>query len=251
MTQTSAFFSGTSNIVLPVPNKQAFPPEFKDKSRLEYYGFLFNSAEVNSSFYKIPQASTIRRWAQSVPEQFRFTFKLFKEVTHCKEAVFNTGPVARFMDTISEAGQKKGALLVQFPPSRTISTSQLEHLLREIRRSDPDSAWDVSVEFRSRSWYQEETYELLDEYGAAMVLHDLPASASPMSESSAPFVYLRFHGPEGGYRGSYSDDYLSEYASYIDEWMQEGKRVYAYFNNTMGNAVRNLMTLNDLVRKKY
>jgi uncharacterized protein YecE (DUF72 family) len=60
-------------------------------------------------------------------------------------------------------------------------------------------------------------------------------------------VYVRFHGPNGGYRGSYTDDFLYEYAQYIKEWMAEGKDIYAYFNNTMGDAINNLVTLKSFL----
>jgi uncharacterized protein YecE (DUF72 family) len=81
-----------------------------------------------------------------------------------------------------------------------------------------------------------------------MVIHDLPASAAPQEPPGLYFVYLRFHGPNGGHRGSYPDDFLTEYAQYIRQWLTEGKRIYAYFNNTMGAAVHNLATLNQLVQ---
>src|SRR2546423_6921762 len=64
------FYSGTSGLVLPF-SKRSFPAEFKDKSRLHYYASLFNSIEINSSFYKMPMASTIKRWGESVPDGFR------------------------------------------------------------------------------------------------------------------------------------------------------------------------------------
>ena len=57
-------------------------------------------------------------------------------------------------------------------------------------------------------------------------------------------MYVRFHGPTGNYRESYVDDFLYEYASYINEWIEEGKTVYVYFNNTMGDAFNNLKYLN-------
>src|ERR1044072_276638 len=88
--------SGTSGLVLPVPNKKAFPPEFKDKSRLTYYGSLFNSIEINSSFYKIPQAATVKKWADSVPDNFAFTFKLWREITHIKGLAYQPEDVLRF-----------------------------------------------------------------------------------------------------------------------------------------------------------
>lgn len=78
------FFCGTGNVVLPVPHKTHLPPEYKDKSRLNYYASMFNSMEVNSSFYKIPMPRTVEKWANDVPENFRFTFKLFGGITHAK-----------------------------------------------------------------------------------------------------------------------------------------------------------------------
>ena len=60
-------------------------------------------------------------------------------------------------------------------------------------------------------------------------------------------MYLRFHGPTGNYRESYSEDFLNEYATYISAWIEEGKEVYVYFNNTMGDAFNNLKTINGLL----
>jgi uncharacterized protein YecE (DUF72 family) len=243
-----AFYSGTSGVVLPVPNKLAFPPEFQEKSRLTYYGSLFNSVEINSSFYKVPMPVTIQKWAESVPENFRFTFKLWKEITHVKELIFNAEDVNRFMQVIAQAGEKKGSLLVQFPPSITIKNkNQVEKLLATINNADPEQNWQTALEFRHKSWYNEDTYDLLSNYNAGIVLHDKGASTSPMLEPTTAFVYLRFHGPGGSYKGSYADDFLYEYAQYIKDWREEGKTVYVYFNNTMGDAIQNLMTLNRFI----
>lgn len=243
-------YTGTSNVVLPVPNKQAYPPQYQNKSRLCYYGSLFNSVEVNSTFYKLPLARTIARWTDEVPENFRFTFKLWQQVTHQKGLAFNPDDVHRFMSIINHAGDKKGCLLVQMPPSTTFNIFQLNHLINTIKQADESRAWPIAIEFRNRSWYDESVYDMLDEQGVSMVLHDLPASAAPMRLGDSSFVYLRFHGPQGGYRGSYDDDFLHEYAQYAKEWVADGKAVYAYFNNTMGEAVKNLMTFNDYLNEQ-
>ena len=242
------FFSGTSGVVLPVPNKQFFPPEFQDKSRLNYYASLFNSVEINSSFYKVPQAITVGKWAESVPENFQFTFKLWREITHTKGLAFNPQDVDRFIETINAVGEKKGCLLVQFPPSLKISGArQFEKLLSSIVQADAERQWKVAVEFRNQSWYHEDIYELLEQVGIGLVIHDKPLSVTPLYDITEKFVYLRFHGPSGDYKGNYTDDFLYEYAEYIQEWNNEGKVVYVYFNNTMGNAVKNLMTLNGIL----
>ncbi|WP_342646067.1 DUF72 domain-containing protein [Mucilaginibacter sp. CSA2-8R] len=241
------FYSGTSNVVLPVPNKQAYPEAFKDKSRLTYYSSLFNSVEINSTFYKLPLARTVERWTQETEDNFRFTFKLWQGITHTKGDPFLSEDLARFIHIINYAQNKKGALLIQFPPSVSRNPILLHRLLTEIKLAAPDAQWPIAIEFRHRSWYTDQIYEMLEQHGAAMVWHDLPASAAPIQVSNVDLIYLRFHGPEGGYRGSYTDDFLSEYATYITDWLSEGKTVYTYFNNTMGAAVQNLVTLNKLV----
>lgn len=247
-----AFYSGTSGLLLPVPNKQYYPIEFRDKSRLTYYGFLFNSIEINSSFYKVPLAKTVKNWAESVPEAFKFTFKLWREITHQKGLSFDPEEVRRFLKIIDEVGDsKKGCLLVQFPPSiGTTFLPQLSQLLHTIREADPQSGWKLALEFRHASWYQEMTYDLMQTYQAGLVLHDKPGSVSPMVTQETDFIYLRFHGPKGDYKGGYEDDFLAEYATYIQDWINEGKTVYVYFNNTAGDAIRNLETLKTEVHKQ-
>lgn len=241
-------YSGTSGLVLPVP-QSLYPPEFKGKSRLTYYASLCNSIEINSSFYKTPMTSTVSKWAESVSGNFQFSFKLSKAVTHAKGLDFNAEDLNNYMQTIAHIGNKKGCLLVQFPPALKIEKCrQLQNLLISIKSADADETWKVAIEFRNTSWYHKEVYDLLDQYKCSMVIHDLPVAATPLTESTADFRYLRFHGPGGRYRGSYSDDFLHKYAQYIKTWASEGKVVYFYFNNTMGDAFKNLQTLNDLVQ---
>ena len=242
-------FSGTSGLILPVKNKQFYPVEFKDKPRLTYYASLFNSIEINSTFYKIPMESTIRNWSEQVPENFRFTFKLWKGITHRKGLAFESDDVFRFIRTINNIGLKKGCLLVQFPPGFKIDLAQrLEVLLTKIKEADPENSWKTAIEFRHKSWYHEGIFDLLEEHKVGVVVHDKPGSETPYLESSVNFKYLRFHGPDGDYRGHYTNDFLHEYASYIHDWTtMEEKEVYVYFNNTMGDAVKNLAELNSLV----
>ena len=247
--QVNTFYSGLSGLQLPIP-KYLFPPPFENASRLTYYASFFNSIEVNSSFYKIPQAGTVTKWVDAVPEFFRFTFKLWKGITHFKGLHFNKEDVATFFNSI-HAVKKKGCLLVQFPPGLgSEHYFQLKKLLSCINEINLKNEWKVAVEFRNTSWYQEKVYELLDFYKAAMVIHDIPKSATPLIDQPTDFIYARFHGPTGNYRDSYSEDFLYEYATYINEWIAEGKTVYVYFNNTMGDAFKNLQTLNNFFQDK-
>jgi uncharacterized protein YecE (DUF72 family) len=250
--QFDHYYSGTSGLLLPVPNKLYYPEEFKDKSRLCYYASLMDSIEVNSSFYKIPQAATMKKWAADVPPEFRFTFKLFREITHNKDLAFDPEVLSRFMRVISHVDEKKGCLLVQFPPSIRINHfAQLRVLFAMLRDNDPGMEWKIAIEFRHPSLYVDEVYELLETYQFGLVIHDKTPANTPIMETHPDFYYLRFHGPSGNYRGSYADDVLYEYASYVTEWLSEGKKVFVYFNNTMGEAINNLNTLRQLIRDTY
>ena len=244
----SLIFTGTSNVELPVTNKASYPPAFREKSRLEYYASLFNSVEINSSFKKIPMPKTVARWAASVPDGFRFTFKLWNGITHNKDLVFQAEDVKNFLTVISASGSRKGCLLVQFPGKLSITAlGQVDQLLMHIRNSNPGQEWKVALEFRNQSWYHTDVYELLNGYQAAIVYHDMPGSVSTGVEHLGAFIYVRFHGTEKGYRGTYPDALLKEYAERMNTWNQQGREVYVYFNNTLGDAVKNLMTLNSML----
>ena len=244
----STFYTGTSGLVLPI-TQSLFPPEFQGKSRLTYYASLFNSIEINSSFYKLPKAATVKNWSDNVGSNFRFTFKLLKDITHAKQLHYSTAHVKLFMQTISEVGDKKGCLLIQFPPKLHFENfHRLEDLLNNLQECNREYHWKIAIEFRNPSWYVGETIELLNHHKAAMVIHDIPASATPFINLKSDFKYLRFHGPGGKYRGTYTDEFLKSYASFIKDWLKEKKQMFVYFNNTMGDALNNLNTLNKLVQ---
>jgi uncharacterized protein YecE (DUF72 family) len=244
------FYGGISGLQVPVPKYQ-FPEEHRDSSRLKYYSTFFKSIEINSSFYRLPQAATVSKWCREVPDDFKFTYKLWRDITHVKHLAFKESDVVQFYERISAAGDKKGCVLIQFPPSLGSSQlMQLRELLSCIERTDPTREWKIAVEFRNSSWYEEDLEMLCRDHKVAIVLQDIPKSRTPMMDQLQDFVYLRFHGPTGNYRDSYTEELLSEYAISIREWMEEGKDVYAYFNNTMGAAFANLQTLSAMVLKK-
>ena len=241
------FYSGLSGIALPVP-KYKFPVAFRDTSRLAYYASLFSSLEVNSSFYRIPAPRTVEKWALSVPGNFKFTFKLFREVTHNKGLAFKEENIAAFFNSIDHVGDHKGCVLVQLPPGTDFSAlPQLKLLLQCISAKNRSQHWKIAIEVRHKSWYCSQLYNLIDDANVALVIHDIPKSATPMIHQNSDVVYLRFHGPTGNYRDSYPESFLYEYAGYIREWISENKTVYAYFNNTMGDAYNNQLVLTRFV----
>jgi len=241
------FYCGTSNIVLPVPNKSHFPPGYRDKTRLTYYASIFNSLEVNSSFYKIPLGRTVAKWTTEVPPGFTFSFKLWQGITHARELLYDQKDVGLFMNAISMAGDRKGCLLIQFPAGITGSYIQrLRKLLDDLAQTGLTTGWKLAIEFRHPTWYRDPVYQLLEQHNAAVVQHDMPRSPTPAIDMATSFAYIRFHGEKGDYRGSYAHGHMQEYAGHIKDLLEENKDVYAYFNNTIGDAVYNAMELRDL-----
>ncbi|NCI49523.1 DUF72 domain-containing protein [Sediminibacterium roseum] len=239
-------YCGTSNIVLPVKNKTFFPPEFSEASRLTYYASLFNSLEVNQTFYKLPLERTLARWRDETPASFRFTLKLGKEITHNKGLLFDEAVLKRYMQVFDAIGEKKGCLLIQFPGgTKADAFNQLELLLELL--GDMNTGWKLSVEFRDNSWYMGEVYELLALHHALLVEHDMPKSATPAKIPAADTRFFRFHGVEGDYRGTYTDELIGSYATKIKQAIAAKQDVYAYFNNTIGEAVHNALALQGRV----
>jgi len=238
---------GTSGIIVP-GNKTTFPDEYRSGSRLHYYGSLFNTLEINSSFYKIPLASTFAKWATEVPDNFKFTVKLWQGITHTKKLLYSATDIDNFMQAANCLGEKAGCLLIQFPASISASfVTEVESIIDRLSRSDTCNQWRLAIEFRHTSWYQKVTYDLLDKYQASQVIHDMPNSKTPAEYEPKDLAYFRFHGPTGNYNGSYNTDFITDCAQQINLWRKHGKEIYAYFNNTMGNALQNAQLLQKLL----
>ncbi len=153
------------------------------------------------------------------------------------------------MRAIAPARYKTGCLLIQFPPSVKVDKlNELQQLLAAVDHYN-EAKWTIAVEFRDASWYERETAEILEEYKASVVMHDITASAPPLKFAAAENAYIRFHGPDGNYRGSYDDSVLKRKAAEIRELLRSDKQVYVYFNNTIGDANKNLDLLKSHVNR--
>jgi uncharacterized protein YecE (DUF72 family) len=252
MQTADLFFAGTSGLVLPVPNKQALPAKFRNKPRLTYYATLFNTLEVNSSFYKVPKPSTFAKWVYEVPDGFRFSVKLWRGITHVPALHFRMRDVERFMEAVNQLSTTIGCLLIQLPPStRSDKNPQLRRLLECITLADPLHTWRIAVEFRHPSWYNNLTATLLRQFSASWVIQDMPDSTMRDAMPEASFIYVRYHGPVGDYKGSYPDERLIRDSDRVIGWLNQGKEVFVYFNNTIGDALNNTDRLKELVGEPF
>lgn len=238
---------GTSGIVLPGA-KSSFPEEFRSGSRLHYYGSLFNTLEINSSFYKIPLPVTFEKWTTEVPDNFKFTVKLWRGITHAKKLEYTPADIDFFMHAANHLRYKKGCLLLQFPASITSEyENKVETILQRLNLLNENEQWQLAIEIRHTSWYKNNFYSLFDKYKTSLVIHDMPASKTPIDYQSTKFFYFRFHGPTGNYKDSYTTEFIQEYANRINTCSKTGKDVYVYFNNTMEGALDNARLLQKLI----
>ncbi len=147
---------------------------------------------------------------------------------------------------LSLLGERRGVLLVQLPPSLPYDHPRLRYFLSIWPRE-----FGAAFEFRHPSWHREETFSLLEDHGAAYCVMS-GARLPCVLRATAPFVYVRLHGPdpERMCAGSYAGDDLRWWAARIGEWRAAGKEVFAYFNNDGGgHAVRNAAALAGMLER--
>lgn len=226
-----------------------YPEDLPTKDWLGYYASLFDSVEVNSTFYHMPRATTAKSWHDGTPDNFMFVIKLNRYLTHTKRLTGNDDfnrTLNDFYDRIRPLGPKLAAVLVQLPPGLKQSDGRLDNLAHQSAEYDKANGirLRLAIEFRHASWFTDETYALMRRYNLANVISDSPDRWPASKEVTADFAYIRFHGNRELYRSSYTDKELAGWAGFIRKKCAACQDVLAYFNNDY-NAVgaRNALTL--------
>jgi uncharacterized protein YecE (DUF72 family) len=217
-----------------------YPHDAPARLRLNYYTNHFQTVELNSSYYRWPRDASFRRWRSVTPESFLLTVKAPRGLTHTSRLYAPERWVERISLAFETLASKRGVLLVQLPPQFLCDYRRLDYFLRLV------PGWlRVAVEFRHPSWHSEEIFNLLEERGAAYCVMS-GARLLCVLRATAPFVYVRLHGPDRYhlYAGSYSAQDISWWSERIREWEGAGRDVFVYFNNDGdGHAVRNALAL--------
>ena len=223
--------------------REIFYPKGLPVSRwFAFYAEHFDTVEINNSFYMLPKPETFAKWRDRAPPGFCYAVKANRYLTQAKKLKDCEEPIERMMAATRCLGDHLGPMLYQLPPSLKINLERLESFLQLI----PKDVANV-FEFREKSWYVPETYALLDRYGAAFCVHDMPGSASERI-AVGPIAYIRFHGGEGKYWGRYSDEGLLSWADWMIAQAVAGRPVWAYFNNDMfGHALDDAQTLEGMI----
>jgi uncharacterized protein YecE (DUF72 family) len=221
-----------------------YPPDTPVRDRLDYYIKRFQTVELNSSFYRWPKQTTFANWEHRLPDGFLLTVKAPRGLTHAKKLYQPEVWMERIKPCWHELKQKRAVFLVQLAPQQACDYDRLAYFLEQV------PPWmRVAVEFRHPSWHNDAIFALLEQHRAAYCIMS-GAQLPCILRVTAPFVYVRLHGPDHNhlYGGSYSDADLHWWADRMREWAATGKDVFAYFNNDGGGyAVRNAQTLLNLV----
>lgn len=215
----------------------------REGTHLERYSRTFNCCEINSSFYRPHKYSTWERWSASVPEEFRFSVKLPRTITHDAELKCGSADLAAFFKQVTFLGEKLGPVLIQLPPRCVFDHVTAKHFFGRIREQH---GGEVVLEARHPSWFNPQTDDLLKEFSIAGVAADpacVPAAGHPMGFRQ--LVYFRLHGSPRCYYSAYSDKLLKALARRIVKLAKES-RVWCIFDNTaVGLAVPNALQLKE------
>jgi uncharacterized protein YecE (DUF72 family) len=199
-------------------------------SGLERYAARFSCAEINSSFHRSHRPDTWARWADSVPEDFRFSAKLPKAITHIARLIGCEAALACALDEMAVLGPKLEVLVVQLPPSLGFDPA-MAAFFASLRAEWPRG---IACEPRHPGWFEPEAEAMLAGHRVARIAADpaiCPAAARPGGWSG--LVYYRLHGSPARYRSSYDDGRLEKLAAEI---APAAAPLWCIFDNTASSA---------------
>jgi uncharacterized protein YecE (DUF72 family) len=243
-----------------------YPISMKSSQFLEFYSQIFLTTEIDSTYYHIPALKVVENWAKNTPKYFSFSAKLPSEVTHKSKLKLETAlpHLKKYLNNMSplEKTNKMIAHLIQLPPSfqKGKYWQDLESFFnhwnewREAEgkklcgQSFNSESWRIVVEFRNKSWMNDQTFELLRRYNVGYCAVIEPELPPRMDITRNDIFYLRFHGygKKPWWNYLFSDKELDEWAGSIKNVMKSNPKAtkVAYFNNHFsGNAVKNAMDI--------
>ena len=243
-------FVGTSGYAYRHWKGVFYPEELPSHKWLKFYTEHFNSVEINSTFYRIPKQSTTRGWLKKVPDDFRYTLKANRGITHYGRLRGEraTKSLEDFFEAITPAKERTGCILYQLPPSLRRDDSLLEDFCSLLAEEYGD--WKHAIEFRHNSWLDEATFQTLRRHNICYVLVSGPKQKFE-EEVTAPFSYIRLHGATRWYSYNYSKEELKVWANVAKRLLKRCDELFVYFNNDdNAYAVYNAKQLKGLLGVK-
>jgi uncharacterized protein YecE (DUF72 family) len=221
-----------------------YPETLSQKQWFEYYTALFDTVELNNTFYRLPTARAVEGWAAAAPPGFRFALKLGQFASHRMKLRDAVSWLPNHLDRAERLGASLGPTLVQLPPRWRRNASRLDEFLAVVPQT---MRW--AVELRDASWLRDDVFAVLRRHQAALCIHDL-LDGHPF-ELTTDWTYMRFHGPHAAttpYHGAYGPRRLRSWAERLAGELDRGHDVYCYFNNDYeGHAVTDAQWLRDAI----
>ena len=229
---------GCAGWTIPRHDIAAFPEQ---GSHLERYAQVFGGVEINSSFYRPHRQQTYARWADSVPDDFRFSVKLPRTISHDAGLRDIDAPLARFASEVAALGGKLGCLLLQLPPKFAFDEAVAADFFG---RAATMFSCMIACEARHPSWFSPEATALMTAHAITRVIAD-PAKGQPGAHApTTADIYVRLHGSPRIYYSSYPDAYLESLRQDIAIHTAAGRDVWCIFDNTAsGASVPNALAL--------
>ncbi|TEU08687.1 DUF72 domain-containing protein [Candidatus Bathyarchaeota archaeon] len=215
------------------------------KGMLTQYTKVFNTTEVNSTFYRYPSPRMVQGWYRTAPPGFVYALKLPKVITHDKWLNPRKGveeDTLSFLDLVQPLAEKLGPILIQLRPM--FNYEEHAEVLESYLESLPGN-YEWAVEFRHLSWMRDETYRILERNGVAYTIVDEPL-LPPEVHVTTDFAYVRWHGygVSPWYNYNYSPEELEKWIPRVEEVRSKARRTYGYFNNHFSaNAVKNAVEM--------
>jgi uncharacterized protein YecE (DUF72 family) len=234
-------FVGTSGWQYDDWRERFYPREVPRARWLEHYSERFQVVESNNAFYRLPKPETFQAWAERTPDDFLFTVKVSRFLTHIKRLREPEEPVARFLARASHLGRKLGPVLLQLPPNLKADLPALDETLSLFARTVR-----VAVEFRHQTWFTDECREILERHRSALCLADGTLRPGPLKSRpvtpmwrTTAWGYVRFHQGAASPHPCYGRTALGTWAERIASLWGAGDDVFVFFNNDHnGCAVR-------------
>lgn len=227
MEKRSNIFIGCSGYYYPQWKGNFYPQGLPPAKWLAHYSAVFNTVELNGTFYRIPKLQDLKRQYSNTPEGFTFSVKMNRYITHTLKLSHASEQIGEFQSLVEEGFQEKlHKFLFQMPPSFQYSEKNLELICSAI----PGNAQNV-VELRHPSWWNDTAEYAFTKKGITFCNVDYPGLKTYFIHSSKDF-YLRLHGSPDLFKSSYTDSQLDNYLNKFPN----ANSITVYFNNTFYDA---------------
>ncbi|UKL13236.1 DUF72 domain-containing protein [Dissulfurimicrobium hydrothermale] len=221
-----------------------YPKDTPQKEWLDYYSSIFNTVELNVTFYRLPLLTTFEHWHSSTPDDFGFSVKGSRFITHIKRLNDVEAPLELFFSRVLLLKEKLLVVLWQFPPRFKLDIERFSSFLDLLK----DYPARNTFEFRHESWICEEILDLCRRYNVSLTMADWPLFLDRLPVTS-DFVYMRRHGENGTYATSYSKSKLETDAARIRSYLNQQIKVFIYFNNDYNAyAPQNAIDLMEILK---